>query len=130
MDFNSEWDAVACDYYYIDDNEQIIGRNSCAEIPIACGIMFKKEKLVDINMYDEEFRVHEDKDLQIRFSEKYKIHHIELPLYRYRQHGPSLSNNKDLGRDFMKKLKSKHKLESISNYNKKEYIPSNSLVNK
>lgn len=124
LDFNPEWDAIACDYYYIDDNEQIIGRSSCFANPIACGIMFVKDKLIDIGMYDEEFRVHEDKDLQIRFSQKYKIHHIELPLYRYRQHGPSLSNNEQASKDFMEKLKRKHNLENILTHNKKEeHIP-------
>jgi len=110
LDFNPEWDAVACDYCLIDDDEEIIGRNSCLEIPIACGIMFRREKLVEIGMYDESFKMHEDKDLQIRFSNKFKIHHIELPLYRYRQHDSNLSRNADVSKEYMEKLKSKHKL--------------------
>lgn len=110
LDLNPEWDAVACDYCLIDDNEEIIGRNSCREIPIACGIIFRKEKLVEIGMYDESFKMHEDKDLQIRFSNKFKIHHIELPLYRYRQHDSNLSRNDDVNKKYMEKLKIKHKL--------------------
>ncbi len=111
LDLNPEWDAVACDYYLIDDNEEIIGRNSCLEIPIACGIMFRKEKLVDIGMYDESFKMHEDKDLQIRFSKKFNLRHIELPLYRYRQHDSNLSRNEALSKRYMEKLKSKHNLK-------------------
>lgn len=110
LDLNSEWDAVACDYYLIDDNEKVIGRNSCSEIPIACGIMFRKERLVEIGMYDESFKMHEDKDLRIRFSKKFKISCIELPLYRYRQHDSNLSHNEALSRECMKKLESKHGL--------------------
>ena len=127
LELNPKWDAIACDYYYIDDNEQIIGRNSCLKNPIACGIMFLKDKFVDIGMYDEEFRVHEDKDLQIRFTEKYTIHHIELPLYRYRQHSRSLSNNEQDSKYFIEKLKVKHNLKSSLNCNKKEHIQSSCL---
>ena len=111
LDLNPEWDAVACDYCLIDDNEEIVGRNSCLEIPIACGIMFRKEKLVEIGMYDESFKMHEDKDLQIRFSNKFNLHHIELPLYRYRQHDSNLSRNETLSKRYMEKLKSKHNLK-------------------
>jgi len=110
LDLNSEWDAVACDYYLIDDDEKVIGRNSCSEIPIACGIMFRKERLIEIGMYDESFKMHEDKDLRIRFSKKFKISCIELPLYRYRQHDSNLSHNETLSRECMKKLESKHGL--------------------
>ena len=95
LDLNLSWDAAACDYYLIDDKEEIIGRNSCLEIPIACGIMFRKEKLVEIGMYDESFKMCEDKDLRIRFSKKFNIHHIELPLYRYRQHTSNLTKNNE-----------------------------------
>jgi len=108
LEFNPDWNAVACDYYLIDDNEEIIGRNSCYDLPIACGIMFRKQKLIDIGMYDENFRIWEDKDLQIRLSKKYKIHHIELPLYRYRQHANNLTNDRSLSKKYLKKLEKKH----------------------
>ena len=48
LEMNPTWDAVACDYYILNDNEEITGRDSCVENPIACGIMFKKEHLVYI----------------------------------------------------------------------------------
>ena len=110
LDLNPEWDAVAFDYFLIDDNEEIVGRNSCHEIPIACGIMFRKEKLVEIGMYDESFKMHEDKDLQIRFSKKFNLHYVELPLYRYRQHDSNLCRNEKVSKEYMEKLKSKHEL--------------------
>jgi glycosyltransferase involved in cell wall biosynthesis len=104
LDLNPQWAAVGCDYYLIDDNERIIGRHSCLDSPIACGIMFRKEKLVEIGMYDESFRVHEDKELQARFCTKYEIHHIELPLYRYRQHDRNLSSDEQTSKKFLLKL--------------------------
>lgn len=115
LDMNPEWDAVACDYYLIDDKEEVISRKSCLEIPIACGILFRKEKLLKMGMYDESFKMHEDKDLELRFSNKFEIHHIELPLYRYRQHDSNLSHNLAVSEKYMEKLKKKHNLVGGSN---------------
>ena len=72
--------------------------------------MFRKERLLDIGLYDESFRIHEDKDLRIRFSEKFNIHHIELPLYRYRQHDSNLTKDEVNSSKYMKKLEIKHNL--------------------
>jgi glycosyltransferase involved in cell wall biosynthesis len=110
LDLNPDWAAVSCDYYLIDDDENVIGRNSCSSSPIACGIMFRKQKLLEVGMYDENFRMHEDKELQIRFSKKYEIHRIELPLYRYRQHGENLSSKEQMSGEFMEELQRKHNL--------------------
>lgn len=110
LKLNPKFDAVACDYYLIDDKEKTRGRNSCIKNPIACGVMFKKEKLLEIGLYDENFRMWEDKDLLIRFSKKYEIHHIKLPLYRYRKHYSNLTKNKALSKEYKKKLNDKHNL--------------------
>ena len=111
LNLNPTWDAVACDYYLIDDNEEDIGRKSCMEMPIACGIMFRKERLIEIGMYDENFKMWEEKDLRIRFLKRFKIHQIELPLYRYRMHDNNLTNDKVAAQKYMDKLKNKHGLE-------------------
>lgn len=111
LDLNDNWGAVSCDYYIIDDNEVIIGRNSSLESPIACGIMFRKNYLLEIGMYDESLRVHEDRDLNMRYTNKYEIGYIQLPLYRYRKHDSSLSQNISLSDEYLKKLKIKHNLD-------------------
>ena len=58
-------DAVACDYFLVDDNEKILSRCNCMESPIACGILFRRQQLIEIGMYDEDFLRHEDQDLRI-----------------------------------------------------------------
>lgn len=93
LDFNPHADAVACDYILLDDQEQEIERCNCEEKPIACGIMFRKESLLEIGLYDEEFRYHEERELRMRYVNKYSIHHLELPLYRYRRHENNMTNN-------------------------------------
>jgi glycosyltransferase involved in cell wall biosynthesis len=93
LDQNPDSDAVACDYWLVNDSEEWLERINCMEQPIACGILFRKQQLLDVGMYDEEFRCHEDQDLRIRFEKKYVINHLELPLYRYRRHENNLTNN-------------------------------------
>ena len=41
-----------------------IGRKNGQKHPIACGIMFRKELLVDIGLYDESFKAREEEDLR------------------------------------------------------------------
>jgi glycosyltransferase involved in cell wall biosynthesis len=93
LETNPNADAVACDYLLLDDQEQVIERCNCNEKPIACGIMFRKQQLFDIGLYDEDFRYHEERELRIRFERKYKINRLELPLYRYRRHENNMTNN-------------------------------------
>ena len=111
LKFNLDWDAVACDYYLLDENDETIDRKSCADMPIACGIMFRKEKLIEAGMYDENFRMWEEKELLIRFEQKFNLHRVELPLYRYRRHEMNLTNDKVTGEKYMEKLIEKHKFE-------------------
>lgn len=108
LDLNPDWGAVACDYFHIDDREQVIGRKSCKENPIACGIMFRKTNLVHVGMFDEGFEMWEEKDLRLRFEDKFIIKHIELPLYRYRKHDNNLTNNRKKSSRFLNKLNAKH----------------------
>lgn len=113
LDYNEEADAVACDYWLVDDNEDTIGRNSCIDMPIACGIMFRKKCLIDIGMYDENFKMWEEKDLRIRFLKKYKIDHLAMPLYRYRQHDTNMTKDKEKDLKFTNELIKKHKAEKL-----------------
>ena len=102
LDQNPHFDAVSCDYLMVDDGEDVLERRNCQEHPIACGILFHKEHLLNIGLYDENFRCHEDRDLRIRFEEKYTIARLEVPLYRYRQH----ENNMTLDVEEMKRHES------------------------
>lgn len=107
---NPEADAVACDYLLLDDKERVLARANCAKEPIACGIMFKKNLLVKIGLYDEKFLRHEEKDLKIRFEKKYTIHRLAVPLYRYRRHENNITNNAFEMNRHKKRLIEKHGL--------------------
>ena len=83
LNMNKEFDAVACDYLIVNEYGETIERKSCETDPIACGIMFRKDKLIDAGLYDDSLRRGEDVDLRKRFMGN--IYHIPLPLYRYRK---------------------------------------------
>ena len=108
LEVNDYADAVACDYLLIDDKERILGRKNCAEDPIACGIMFQKEHLFNIGLYDESFLWNEERELRIRFEKKYNINRLELPLYRYRRHDNNITNNIEEMERFERDLLAKH----------------------
>lgn len=109
LDCNPNLNAVACDYLLVDDLENVLGAKNCLEHPIACGMMFRIEELIDIGLYDENFILREDEDLRIRFLKKYAIDRVQLPLYRYRRHNGNSTNNVRKMNKYKKLLKEKHK---------------------
>ncbi len=110
LENNSYMDAIACDYIITNDKEEILERKNCNNDPIACGIMFRKKQILEIGLYDENFYWNEEKDFRIRFEKKYKIHRLELPLYRYRKHFSNMTNNQNSVNLYNQKLKEKHSL--------------------
>jgi len=111
LNMNTDWDAVSCDYVLVDDKEAHIKRVNSQKKPIACGIMFRVERLIEIGLYDPKFMFNEDMDLRIRFEKKYNIKHIELPLYRYRQHDGNSSNDRQKKKKFGNLFLTKHKIK-------------------
>ena len=108
LETNQYVDAVACDYYLVDDAENVLEHANCMEKAIACGIMFRKEQLFEVGLYDEEFRCHEEREMRIRFENKFQIHRLELPLYRYRRHDSNITNNAVLMNHHYENLARKH----------------------
>ena len=108
LNFNASWDAVSCDYYLVDEDENHITRVSGEKKPIACGVMFRTDRLFKIGLYDENFKMREEEDLRIRFEKSHIIKNIELPLYRYRKHENNMTNNTEGMKKYKKILKTKH----------------------
>jgi glycosyltransferase involved in cell wall biosynthesis len=90
---NTYMDAIACDYNMVDDSGAIMSRNDCMQKPIACGILFRTDQIINIGLYDEKFLAQEEQDLRIRFLSKYKVYRLELPLYRYRRHESNMTKD-------------------------------------
>ena len=56
------------------------------EQPIACGIMMDRDALHEVGLYNSSLVTGEDVDLEHRFTERYRILRVPIPLYRYRVH--------------------------------------------
>jgi glycosyltransferase involved in cell wall biosynthesis len=108
LEENNQLDAVCTDYWLVDERGNHIKHVSSEEEPIACGILFRKDFLFNVGLYDEEFRAREEEDLSIRWKKKYDVHRIVLPLYRYRMHEENLTKNAKEMDVFKTKLEKKH----------------------
>jgi glycosyltransferase involved in cell wall biosynthesis len=93
LELNPYMDAVACDYFTVDEHEAHIEHVNCLERPIGCGIMFRKERVIELGLYDESFLMAEDLDLRLRFERRWRMHRVELPLYRYRLHRENMTRD-------------------------------------
>ncbi len=102
---NPDWGAVACDYMVVDASEEHLRRGDVQKEPIACGIMFRKENLISIGLYDERMLLCEDEELQRRYEAVYKIGYVHLPLYRYTRHEHNITNDKAAVARYREKLK-------------------------
>ena len=108
LEENNNLDAVSVDYYLVDERGKHIEHVNATEKPIACGIMFRKDFLFNIGLYDEGFRAREEEDLRIRWNEKYNIYNVILPLYRYRMHENNLTKNSTEMNKHQEMLQMKH----------------------
>ncbi|MDB2515433.1 glycosyltransferase family 2 protein [Candidatus Pelagibacter bacterium] len=94
LEMNREYQAVATDYIKVDDKEKELEKVNCLKEQIACGVMFRKECLFDIGLYNDKFKMREGHELRIRFEEKFKIGRLEFPMYKYRIHNSNRTNTK------------------------------------
>jgi glycosyltransferase involved in cell wall biosynthesis len=104
LDMNREYQAVAVDYSVVDKFENFIRKVNCFNEEIACGIMFRKECLFEIELYNENFIMREGHELRNRFIEKFKMGRLEFPLYKYRQHESNRTKNEEELRKYEIKL--------------------------
>ena len=95
LDLNPYMDAIACDYLTVDEHEAHLEHVNCIERPIGCGIMFRKDRLIELGLYDESLLMAEDVDLRLRFERHWHVHRVELPLYRYRLHGENMTLDRE-----------------------------------
>jgi|SaaInlStandDraft_5_1057022.scaffolds.fasta_scaffold62147_1 glycosyltransferase involved in cell wall biosynthesis len=94
IESNPDYGAVACDYIEVDRKERHIKHFNSSNNPIGCGIIFSRQALLDIGLYDTNFLLREEEELMIRFlgAGNNKLH-LPLPLYRYRKHSENITRN-------------------------------------
>lgn len=108
LEENNEIDAVSTDYYVVSEKGKHLRHINAEQEPIACGIMFRKDYLYKIGLYDESFRAREEEDLRLRWLNQFNIHNIILPLYRYWMHDTNLTKNEEEMAKYKDALETKH----------------------
>lgn len=91
-------DFVYCDFYALIGNDDLNPKVYRTEYPfdpdkntgIGACFMYKREVMEAVGDYDAEAFLAEDYDYWIRVSKKFKMTHIDEPLYFYRKHQSSL----------------------------------------
>ncbi len=88
-------DGVAVDYLEVDAQGNFLAYKDAEKHPIACGIAFKVEVMLNLGLYEDGLRIGEDIDFINRFKlSGYNLHHLNLPLYRYTKHSQSLTTSR------------------------------------
>jgi glycosyltransferase involved in cell wall biosynthesis len=86
LEANNDAFCVSCDYTLVDNFENVLERKYARVDNISCGIMYRKDLLYDLGGYNDNMRHREEEELRKRLGDTYKIHHLEMPFYRYRMH--------------------------------------------
>lgn len=90
LDCNHDAFCVSCDYSLVDNYENFLERKYAEKDNISCGIMYRRDLLLELGGYNPAMRHREEEELRERLGEFYNIHHLRMPFYRYRMH----NNNK------------------------------------
>lgn len=103
LENNPELGLVFPDYFLIDSVNTLIGEvqrfNFNNEVSLldqpahgAC-TMIRRENLVKLGGYDEDYTCQDGYELWIKFISHYKVENVNQPLFYYRQHGNNLTSN-------------------------------------
>jgi glycosyltransferase involved in cell wall biosynthesis len=118
LDIKPEFDLVYPDYYTIDPSgkiiEQVRRKKLNDEVKLldlpahgAC-TMFRTNVLRQIGGYIEEFDCQDGYELWLRFIKKHQPYNVNIPLFYYRQHPASLTNNKSHILETRREIKRKY----------------------
>jgi len=94
LKYNKDAFGVSCDYVLVDEYEEKIERKYSSQDPISCGIMYRRDLLLDLGGYNDKMRHREEEELRKRLGDYYKIHNLEIPFYRYRMHDCNKTKSK------------------------------------
>ncbi len=92
LELNEDIGFVYCDYLVVQkDKERKLKINTLEKLlNHGAGVMFRKEYLESLGLYNEAYRNCEDYDLVSRYLKNYDGYHLRLPYYRYfKQNGLS-----------------------------------------
>lgn len=95
---------VYSDYYSVNEKNTVLSLNKQfytgskkrlnQKVPHGACSLIRKNILFDVGLYDESLDRQDGYEIWYKISNLYKIVHVDLPLFFYRQHSLSLSKNK------------------------------------
>jgi len=92
---NPDIGFVYADHIRVNEGEEHIERVNLSTLDSlykhGAGVIFRKNYLEAIGLYDKEFRNAEDFDLLKRYIKDFSGYHLRMPLYRYRIHGTNMT---------------------------------------
>lgn len=93
LDWNDDIGFVYCDHIIVDRNNERKQEINTLEklLDHGAGVMFRKNYLNAIGLYDVSLRNREDYDLILRYIKNFDGYRVRLPYYRYFQRENSLS---------------------------------------
>lgn len=114
LDKHPEVGLVYPGYYQVDEKGEIVKLISCNKkkalliqqnyVPTS-GVMCRKACIDVLGGFDENLGSNYDWDMWLRISEKYPIHCIPKPLFKYRVHGENISLTRPNRLDYERKVK-------------------------
>jgi len=111
LEENHDAFCVSCDYVMIDDFQNKIERKYAETDNVSCGILYRTDLVTQYGMYNKDFRHREEEELRARLAEYYNIHHLRIPLYRYRMHSNNKTKQKVEMDKFYNKLKEEYSVD-------------------
>jgi len=116
LDQRSETGMVFPDYYRVSERGSLLDNVRLMKVgeeatlldrpPLAAGAMYRRACYDKIGGYNENLKYQEDYDFWIRFTAKFKVYNVNVPLMYYRQHAGSMSHNTEArmaAKSFVKK---------------------------
>lgn len=95
LEANNDCFCVSCDYYMVNNGEDVVERKYSAVDDISCGIMYRRDLFLDLGGYNSNMRHKEERELRKRLGSDYKIDHLRMPFYRYRMHNSNKTKSKE-----------------------------------
>lgn len=100
LDKNPDVGLVFPDWYVVDEQGALLEvqrRHDFAQVTLldqpahgACTII-RRDCLLELGGYDEQFRCQDGYELWLRFTRRFKVSNVNLPLFYYRRHGNNLT---------------------------------------
>lgn len=99
LNWNHDVGFVYADHLRVNDEEDILEQVVINTLDLllrhGAGIMFRKQYLEVLGLYNEELRNAEDFDLLKRYISNFNGYHLKVPTYRYRQHENNMTKDEE-----------------------------------